>query len=179
MLLGDLLTYLPDNMLARGDKVLMGASLEGRMPLLDYRVIERVNAVPASQRSGLFRSKAILRKALADLVPREVLRGPKRGFPVPVARLMFEHAGGSLERLLLSDRALSRGIFEPAALAALVRGNGATAGERELKLFTLVSFELWQRANVDEVRLVPPSTLEELIDEAQRLDHISTPVAGR
>jgi asparagine synthase (glutamine-hydrolysing) len=165
MLVGDLVTYLPDNMLARGDKVLMGASLEGRMPLLDYRVIERVSAAPAAQRSGLLQSKSILRKALADLVPPEVLRGRKRGFPVPVAHLLLEDGDGSLERLLLSERSLARGIFAPEELTSLVRGNGTPPAERELKLFTLISLELWLRANVDEVRLGPPATLDELVDD--------------
>jgi asparagine synthase (glutamine-hydrolysing) len=177
MLLGDLLTYLPDNMLSRGDKVLMGASLEGRMPLLDYRIIERVSAVPASRRSGLLRSKSILRKALADVVPAEVLRAPKRGFPVPVAQLLLEGAGGNVERLLLSDRSLARGIFEPSEVASLVRGNGTAPAERELKLFTLTSLELWLRANVDELRLGPPSTFDELIDEPGPRDQAPT-VAG-
>jgi asparagine synthase (glutamine-hydrolysing) len=149
------------------------------MPLLDHRVIERVTALPASQRSGLLRSKSILRKALADVVPAEVLRGPKRGFPVPVAHLLLEGPGGSLEQMLLSDRALARGIFEPGELAGVVRGNGTSAAERELKLFTLISLELWLRANVDEVRLGPPATLDELVDEPRRPGRAAAAAAGR
>jgi asparagine synthase (glutamine-hydrolysing) len=179
MLLGDLATYLPDNMLARADKVLMGASLEGRMPLLDYRVIERVSSAPASQRSGLLRSKSILRQAVSDLVPPEVLRRPKRGFPVPVMQLLLEESDGKLDRLLLSERCLSRGIFEPQVLARLVRGNGMPGSERELKLFTLISLELWLRVNIDELRLGPPATLDELIDEPSPHDSAAVAAAGR
>jgi asparagine synthase (glutamine-hydrolysing) len=166
MLLGDLFTYLPDNMLLRADKILMGASVEGRMPLLDVRVVERAVRAPASQRASLRRPKAILRDALAGLVPEEVLRLPKRGFPVPVASLLADRGGSTLERLLLSDRTLDRGLLRPEAVRALVAGDPPTSA-RELKLFTLASLELFLRTNVDAVRLGPPESLEELLQPGE------------
>jgi asparagine synthase (glutamine-hydrolysing) len=163
MLVGDFLTYLPDNMLLRGDKVLMAASLEGRMPLLDHRVIERVSNLPGSTRAGLRQAKAILRQAVADVVPPEILKQPKRGFPVPVARVLLDDPGHSLERLLLSDRTLDRGLYDRGELHALVSGSNGYGGGRELKLFTAAALELWLRVNVDELRLQPPESLEELL----------------
>jgi len=160
MLVGDFLTYLPDNMLLRSDKVLMGASVEGRMPLLDHRLVERVSNAPGSSRAGLREAKAILRRALADLVPDEILRQPKRGFPVPVARILA--ADPRLPRLLLSERTLSRGVFRPDALRALVAGGRGS----ELKIFTATALELWFRSNVDELRLRPPEALDELAEAA-------------
>ncbi len=164
MLVGDFLTYLPDNMLLRGDKVLMAASVEGRMPLLDHRLIERVSNSPGSGRVGLREAKSILRRALADLVPAEILRQPKRGFPVPVARILLEDA--RLSELLLSERTLSRGLFRPDELRALVSGAGPYGGQRQLKIFTAAALELWFRANVDEVRLRPPEALDDLVEAA-------------
>jgi asparagine synthase (glutamine-hydrolysing) len=161
MLVGDLLTYLPDNMLARGDKVLMAASIEGRMPLLDYHLVERVCRVPASGRSSIVTGKAILRRAVADLVPPELRRQPKRGFPVPLTRLLLQDSG-QLSGLLLSERCLDRGLFEPKELQHLFQGNTVSAPQRELQLFTLLSLELWLRANVDDVRLEPPRSFDEL-----------------
>lgn len=163
MLVGDLLTYLPDNMLIRADKVLMAASVEGRMPLVDYQVVERVARVPVAARAGLRSAKSVLRRAVADLVPAEVMRQPKRGFPVPVARFLAEDPGRTLERLVLSDRCLERDLYDADELRALVQGDGPQV-ERELKLFTVASLELWLRANVDEVRLEPPARLEDLLD---------------
>lgn len=163
MLLGDLFTYLPDNMLLRADKVLMGASVEGRMPLLDVRVVEAAARAPASQRAGLRHPKSVLRRALAGLVPDEVLHLPKRGFPVPVEELLLGRGGATLERLLLSERALTRGVLNPVAVRRLLRGD-TIVPERELKLFTLASLELFLRTNVDTVRLAPPDSLEELLE---------------
>jgi asparagine synthase (glutamine-hydrolysing) len=163
MLVGDLLTYLPDNMLARGDKVLMGGSIEGRMPLLDYRLVERVCRVPAQRRSGLLRGKSVLRRAVVDLLPNELQRQPKRGFPVPLSRLLFVDSPG-LVGVLLSDRCLDRGVFDRAEVRRLVAGDGESPEQRDLKLFTLLSLELWLRANVDELRLEPPESLSDLAD---------------
>lgn len=164
MLLGDFFTYLPDNMLLRADKVLMSASLEGRVPLLDRALVERVSRVPVSDRFGWRTGKTLLRAAVRDLLPPELLNAPKRGFPVPVAGLLVGDGNRLLERLLLSERALGRGILRPEAVRALVRGETA-AVERELKLFTLACLELWFRANVDRVTLSPPASLTELVED--------------
>jgi asparagine synthase (glutamine-hydrolysing) len=158
MLLGDVLTYLPDNMLLRSDKVLMGASLEGRMPLLDHRIVERTVATPAAQRSSLRLPKALLRRATSDLVPAEVASAPKRGFTVPVARFLLQNDSRPLQRLVLSHRALDRGLFDPGVLKRLVGGNGGR--DEELKVFSLAALELWLRANVDDVTPHPPQTVE-------------------
>jgi asparagine synthase (glutamine-hydrolysing) len=163
MLIGDLLTYLPDNMLLRSDKVLMGASVEGRMPLLDYRIVERVTNVSASARAGLRGGKRVLQEAVGDLIPAELRRRPKRGFPVPIARFLLDDPRRLLERIVLSDRCLERGLFDPSELAALVDGDARYGQDRELKLFTVAALELWLRTNIDELRLEPPETIEELI----------------
>lgn len=156
MLLADTLTWLPDNMLLRGDNVLMAASVEGRMPLLDRELIERVSNAPASSRVGLRRTKAVLREAVGDLIPPEILSAQKRGFAVPIAEFLFSDPERSLERLLLSERALGRGIFEPDEVRALVGGEGSYRVGRELKLFTVASLELWLRSHVDDLTTEPP-----------------------
>jgi len=164
MLLGDLQTYLPDNMLLRGDHVLMGASLEGRMPLLDREIVEQVVRAPASQRVGLRTSKKVLREALHDLIPVKILDGPKRGFPVPVARFLLEGRGRVVKEITLSERALDRGLFDAQALRQLVETAGTRATDSQLQLFTLASLELWLRTNVDELRSDPPLSLQELAE---------------
>jgi asparagine synthase (glutamine-hydrolysing) len=167
-LIGDLLTYLPENMLARSDKVLMAASVEGRMPLLDRQVVERVALAPARDRADLRRGKAVLRAAIADLVPAETLTAPKRGFPVPIGQFLVEGAGRLVESVLLSERTADRGLFEPGALRALVADAGGDA-DRSLKLFTLASLELWCRANIDALTEAPPAGFEELLEAEEAL----------
>ena len=163
-LIGDLLTYLPENMLVRSDKVLMAASVEGRMPLLDLHVVEQVAQAPARDRTGLRTGKALLRAAIADLVPQSTLRAPKRGFPVPMGRFLLEDSRRVVERLLLADRTADRGLFAPDALRALVLDAAPPATDLPLKLFTLASLELWCRANIDSTTEAPPGSFDELLD---------------
>jgi asparagine synthase (glutamine-hydrolysing) len=165
MLLGDFHTYLPDNMLLRTDKVLMAASLEGRVPLLDQTLVERISRAPASERFGWRTGKALLRAAVEDLVPERVQRGRKRGFPVPVARLLREGEGRALTQILLSERTLSRDLLRPDAVRSLVMDERGGISQRELKLFTLIALELWLRVNVDRVTVDVPGTLAELLDD--------------
>lgn len=163
MLVGDFLTYLPDNMLLRSDKVLMGASVEGRMPLLDHHVVERVSDVSAGDRIKRRSPKALLREATADLVPEPIRSGVKRGFPVPIASFLLDNESSPLSAMLRSDRLADRGLFDRDALASLAAGSEAQSS-RELKLFTVASLELWLRANVDELRDSPPESLEDLLE---------------
>ena len=121
-LIGDLLTYLPENMLARSDKVLMAASVEGRMPLLDREVVERVARAPGRDRTGLRTGKALLRAAVADLIPEATLKAPKRGFPTPIGRFLVEDSRRLVQRILLSDRTADRGLYDVASLRELVHG---------------------------------------------------------
>jgi asparagine synthase (glutamine-hydrolysing) len=127
-------------------------------------MVERVCRVPASSRSGIVTGKSILRSAIADLLPPELHRQPKRGFPVPLSRLLFT-ASRHVPALLLSERSLDRGLYDREELTQLARGEGISSEQRELKLFTLLSLELWLRANVDEIRLEPPGSLAELADD--------------
>jgi asparagine synthase (glutamine-hydrolysing) len=175
MLLGDLFTYLPDNMLLRSDKTLMGGSLEGRMPLLDVDVVKRVTAAPARSRSSLWQSKRILRAATRDLVPDDQ-RGPKRGFPVPIEDFLVSGGRALAERLLTSERCQDRGIFDPAGLRDAISGEGA-GGLPPGALFALASFELWARANVDQVYLEPPS-LEMLLEDVGDAPILAAASAG-
>jgi asparagine synthase (glutamine-hydrolysing) len=163
MLVGDLLTYLPDNMLLRGDKVTMAASLEARMPLLDRDLVETVCRAPISQRASWRTPKRLLREALADVIPATATKGPKRGFPVPIARFLVGGKEGLVDDLLLSDRFNDRGLFRANAVRGLV--DGARAGEpaSEMKVFTLASLELWLRSNVDVVTVEPPAGLGEAL----------------
>jgi asparagine synthase (glutamine-hydrolysing) len=162
MLLGDLLTYLPDNMLLRGDRVSMAASVEGRMPLMDFRLLERVSRVPARRRSGVREAKKILRDAVRDLIPAELFELPKRGLPVPITDLLLQNPDDPIGRLLLSERSLDRGLFEADAVRGLV-ASGRRGDDVGLKLFTLTSLELWQRLHVDGDFDRPPERLEELL----------------
>jgi hypothetical protein len=101
-----------------------------------------------------------LRGAISDLVPAELLSRPKRGFQVPIAR--FLTGDDSFARLVTSERCLDRDILDADEVRAIVAGDAMDPQDRELKLFTLASLELWLQANIDELHTEPPATLEQL-----------------
>ena len=97
---------------------------------------------------------------------------------MPVASLLLDRGGARLERLLLSERTLGRGLLRPDEVRSLVNGEGMTAA-RELKLFTLASLEFFLRTNVDRVRLTPPESLEELLEPAEEVSRSPRPAGPR
>src|SRR2546429_10016006 len=79
----DLQTYLVE-LLMKQDQMSMAASVESRVPYLDHEFVEHVTAIPGRFKLQGWRTKAVLRAALRDLVPREILTRRQMGFPVPV-----------------------------------------------------------------------------------------------
>ncbi len=143
----DLQTYLVE-LLMKQDQMSMAASIESRVPFLDHELVEHVVGLPPQHKLRGWQTKAVLREALHDLVPREILTRRKMGFPTPIGnwlRTSFAHVA---DDLLLSDRFRDRGYFAPAAVERLVREHraGANHGDR---LWLLITLELWQRIFVD------------------------------
>jgi asparagine synthase (glutamine-hydrolysing) len=141
-------TYLV-KLLMKQDQMSMAASLESRVPFLDHQFVERVAAIPGRFKLRGWRTKAVLREALRDLVPREILSRRKMGFPVPLARWFAGPFRSVVQEFVLGPRALARGIFQPSSLRQLVDQDGAGPGRRGDRLWLLVNLELWLRIFVD------------------------------
>ena len=129
------------------DRVSMSVSLESRVPLLDYRIVDLITSMPPPLKFKGGRTKHILKKTVGDLLPTSVLeRKDKMGFPVPLAEWM---RGGVVRDfvgdVLLSQRSLQRGVFKPQALQAMLDHQGV--GGRQL--WGALSLELWHRAYID------------------------------
>ena len=144
----DLETYLVE-LLMKQDQMSMAASIESRVPFLDHEFVEHITTLPARFKVRGWRTKAVLREAVRDVVPREVLRRRKMGFPVPVGRWLRGASWPLVEELVLSPRALGRRLFEPAALRRLAEDHRAGVDQHGDRLWLLVTLELWHRIFVD------------------------------
>jgi asparagine synthase (glutamine-hydrolysing) len=149
MLYVDTKLWLPDDLLARGDKMSMAASLEARVPLLDHRLVEFAAGLPAQFKVKGFSRKYLLRKVARDLLPEPVLRRPKKGFPMPMGRWLRGGASELCHDLLSPAVVRQRGIFSPAAVGRMLAEHDSKAADHGPALWALVSIELWQRLFLD------------------------------
>ena len=145
MLYADLKVWLPDNLLLRGDLMTMAASLEERVPLLDHKMVEFAARVPTELLIRGFRTKALLKRAFARILPREILHRRKVGFAVPVGPWFRKPLKSFVTDLVLSPEALRRGYFNPARMQTLLREHFEGIHDRTKQLWALVNFELWRR----------------------------------
>lgn len=143
----DLITALPDMLLVKADRMLMAYGVEGRVPLLDHRIVELGLSLPDRLKIGGRQGKLFIRRWAADLLPASHLRAPKRGFYVPLASWL---QGKNLDRLeqTLSASPAIRAWFQPRALSELAdrqrRGQSVTR-----PLAALLQFAIWHRLFIE------------------------------
>jgi asparagine synthase (glutamine-hydrolysing) len=131
------------------DQMSMAASIESRVPFLDHEFVERVAGMPGSVKLRGWQTKAVLRAAVQDVVPRAILTRRKMGFPVPVGRWLRGPFRLLVNDLVLGPRALERGLFDPGALRRLADAHRTGAAEHGDRLWLLINLEIWQRMFLD------------------------------
>ncbi len=144
----DIQTYLVE-LLMKQDQMSMAASIESRVPFLDHRFVEYAAALPACVKLRGWQTKAVLRAALRDLVPRAVLTRRKMGFPVPVGRWFRGSFWPVVQEFVLGSRALQRGLFKPPFLTRLAEEHRAGLRDHGDRFWLFVNLEIWQRIFLD------------------------------
>ena len=138
-----------DDLLVKTDRASMAHSLEARVPFLDPAVAGFAAALPLKHRVRGTRKKVLLRKAVAPLVPHQIIRGKKRGFSIPAAAWLR----GDLEpfaRDTLSPETLRRqGYFRPEAVTSLLDRHVARKEDLSRQLWGLLAFTLWHEHHVE------------------------------
>jgi asparagine synthase (glutamine-hydrolysing) len=144
----DLQTYLVE-LLMKQDQMSMAASIESRVPFLDHKFVEHIVRLPSRFKLRGLTTKAVLREAVKNIVPREILTRGKMGFPVPMGKWLRGPFWPVVEEFVLGTRALERGLFERGAVERLASEHRSGAREHGDRLWLLVNLELWQRIFVD------------------------------
>jgi len=134
---------LPELLLMRLDKVAMASSVEGREPFLDHELVEFALALPPRMkyRNGL--GKHILRRAVADLLPSEILSRPKQGFGTPMIEWLRGDFGRRAQQIVLGSTLRERGLLDYERVDELFRAHRAGAGDWSPHLWNLYSVSLW------------------------------------
>jgi len=152
----DLMTYLPDDILTKVDRMSMAHSLEVRVPLLDHKLVEFVMALPPSSKIKGRETKVLLRRALNGHVPPQVLTRPKHGFISPIGHWLRRELAVHVEDTLFSTRARQRGYFDPQVVRRHWDEHRDGRTNREHEIWMLMSLEVWHRLYVDGASVEAP-----------------------
>ncbi|MEW5858709.1 MAG: asparagine synthase (glutamine-hydrolyzing) [Cyanobacteriota bacterium] len=142
----DILVSLPDEMLAKVDRTTMAASIEARSPLLDWQLVEYLAGLSFEQKFPGWRmagAKHLLRQAIADLLPPDLLGRRKQGFNVPLDNWFRTGAKDYLESVLSPERIKRRGLFDPIEVESLLSRHQAGIINANNRLYALMVFEVW------------------------------------
>jgi asparagine synthase (glutamine-hydrolysing) len=143
--LADLTTYLTCDLMTKVDIASMAHSLECRQPFLDYRLVELAASFPAAWKFRRGQGKRILRKAFADLLPREVWTRRKMGFGVPLDHWFRHDLKAFVREVLMDPSTLRQGYFRAEAVAQLIEEHQRAEFNHGYRLWSLLFFELWRR----------------------------------
>ena len=141
----DQASWLPDNLLERGDRMTMAASLEARMPFVDHELAGFVSALPDEWRVRGRTTKRILREAVRQLLPARILERPKVGFRVPVNEWFRGSMRTYLLDHLLGEGSRTRSYYRPSELRRYLDEHIAGRQNHEKLLWGMLNLEIWHR----------------------------------
>ena len=147
----DIMTYLPDDLLVKMDIATMSNSLEARSPFLDHKLMEFSASIPSSLKLRGLTSKYILKKALREVPPPQIMRRGKMGFGVPIAHWFRDELKDYLYEVLLDEVSLKRGYFNRNYLQRLLNEHCQGGYDHGHRLWALLNLELWHRMFIDRI----------------------------
>jgi asparagine synthase (glutamine-hydrolysing) len=154
MLEVDVESYLPADLLVKIDIATMAHSLEARSPLLDPEVMTLAASLPAELKVHRLDKKVILREALREWLPDEILDRPKRGFGVPLVHWLRGELREWSREILLDEVTVGRGYFRTAAVREMLDAHADGRDDCSMRIWALLMLELWHREFIDSIRSV-------------------------
>ncbi|MBV9213743.1 MAG: asparagine synthase (glutamine-hydrolyzing), partial [Actinobacteria bacterium] len=143
----DIGLYLADDLLTKTDRASMAHSLEVRVPFLDTVVTDQALALPTSMKVRGLTKKRLLRAAVSPLLPREIVRGRKRGFSIPAAAWLRGELEPFAREVLSPDRVARQGYFDPAAVTRILDAHVQGREDLSRQIWGLMSFGIWHDRN--------------------------------
>jgi asparagine synthase (glutamine-hydrolysing) len=144
----DQTSWLPDNLLERGDRMTMAASIEARVPFLDHELAAFVSSLPDGFRVRGLQSKWVLREAGKQLIPEFILARPKVGFRVPVNEWFRGEMREYLLDHLQSGSSITRPYYDARVLDQVLAEHLNGRQNHEKLLWALLNLEIWHRQYV-------------------------------
>ena len=149
--------YLPADLLVKTDRMTMAHSLEARVPFLDRAVVELARRMPSRFRLRGRQTKYLLRRAMAGRLPDAIVRQPKRGFNLPIAGWLAGELRDYVQDELAPERLRRQGVFDPDAVARLVRAHVRREADHSRAVWALLFFVVWYDEVLRGARRAPSS----------------------
>ena len=137
------MSYLPDDILVKVDRMSMACSLEVRVPLLDQGVVEFMAQVNKNQKYTQFNNKILLRELARRYLPEKILERPKQGFAIPLAGWLQKELKPMLREVLAPARLQRRGLFDGAHVGQMIGRHSEGRRDYSQQLWALLVLELW------------------------------------
>ncbi|MDJ0789028.1 MAG: asparagine synthase (glutamine-hydrolyzing) [Myxococcota bacterium] len=135
--------FLPDHNLNYTDKASMAVGVEVRVPLLDDELVDFAATLPVHMKQRGTTGKWIFKKAMEPYLPHDVIYRRKTGFGVPLRYWMRNQLKDRVDDLLAPERVERRGLFDAAAVQALIREDRAGRIDAAYTILGLVCIEMW------------------------------------
>ncbi|GAC1439004.1 MAG: asparagine synthase (glutamine-hydrolyzing) [Solirubrobacteraceae bacterium] len=139
----DLCLRLPELLLMRVDKLTMANAIEARVPFLDHEVVELAMAMPDSEKIQDGVGKHVLKRAVSDLLPADLVWRPKQGFGTPVAQWFRGELGEQLEQRLGASAVNELGYLDGERVGELLGQHRAGRVDRSFQLWSILNLSVW------------------------------------
>jgi asparagine synthase (glutamine-hydrolysing) len=143
MMLQDMRSYMPDDILCKVDRAAMGVSLETRTPFLDPDVIALAARLPMAMKIRDGQGKWALRQVLYQHVPREMIERPKVGFAIPIGIWLRGPLRDWAEELLSPERLAKDGFFDPEIIRQTWAEHLSGRRDWSARIWTILMFQAW------------------------------------
>jgi asparagine synthase (glutamine-hydrolysing) len=127
----------------RVDKITMATSVEARVPFLDHHLVEYAMGVPRALKVEGTSGKHILKRALEEILPRDLLYSPKRGFGAPIRAWFRDGLGAWFDSHLIHSRMRKRDFFDYAFIERMLDEHRRGAQDWSFHLWCLLNLSLW------------------------------------
>jgi asparagine synthase (glutamine-hydrolysing) len=141
----DQTSWLPDNLLERGDRMTMAASIEARMPFMDQELVAFVSTLPDRYRVRGTQTKWILRRAMQQVLPAQIMSRDKVGFRVPVNEWFRSSMREYVYDHLTGEGSLTRHYYRRKPLDTILREHVTGRHNHEKTIWSLLNLEIWHR----------------------------------
>ncbi|MBV9761337.1 MAG: asparagine synthase (glutamine-hydrolyzing) [Acidobacteriaceae bacterium] len=142
MLYADQKTYLVE-LLMKQDQMSMACSIESRVPLLDHKLVEFSTTIPDSLKIRGGVQKYILKRAVEDLLPREIVYRKKMGFPTPIRQWLLDRRAEPLYRALRDSHGFIASVVDRTALESLINRHLSRHEDATDRLWRLLNLQVW------------------------------------